>query len=179
LAVSWAYNIWGEVMAKKWSVQDELVDLRTKLAQTTHELREARMRTATLAEEKQKVDEQVAYLTKKYDMLYDDLLVQILDNKELRVAAEFYRKEAVKVLKEIGYRGSKRESHDPEYAVVRALIRSHNELSAENLRKMSERYPKVNLRKLICVAAEFSSGEEGAVKPVDVRVWWTGDAWKT
>lgn len=172
-------------MAKK-TKQAEIEDLKTQILELTKQVHDAQMRTATVSEEKAKLEEQVEYLKAKHELTYSDQVVLNMHANELRVAAEFYAKRAETCLRIAMKRGAKRAEHDLEYAIVRELIHTNNELDAVNLRRMSEQHPKADLARLIRVAAEFD-GERPLKKEEnppsewkaesglhEVRVWWTG-----
>lgn len=164
--------------------QQQINELQQKLHEKDLELSSANSRKADLAEAKHKAEECVKDLRERYNKLYEEGLIGALATREFRTAAEFYHGEAVRLTREITFRGNVREKHDLEYAVVRAILRSNNKLTPENLRRMQERTPGCDLKKLIMVASEFdseenASGEKKEVKTMEVKVYWSdADGWK-
>lgn len=166
-------------MPKK-TKQQEIEELKEVIKNMHVQIDDARMRAAKLAEEKHAIGEQLEYVEEKYNRVYDDYLILQIHNGELLAAAKYYLAKTEDQAREMTYRGAQRAKHDPEYAAVRELLRSKNELSAQNLRVMVDTFPKLNLRKLILVAAEFSrkEKEKEPEKPLEVRLYLSEDGWE-
>lgn len=169
---------------KKKTKQDEIHELHLKNAALTKELADSNFRKAELAEEKHHLKEKVEFLEKKYEKVFEELAVLKMEYSSCSAAFSHWYKVATTAQKEIIRRGSRRAQHDPEFAIIRELLHTHDgKLSADQVIAMANQHPNADLRRMVSVADEFglklkfdiASKElkKGDLKgiPFDVGIW--------